>query len=90
MDGGGLRVENSRNRSRSAKKRSRGKDGSIIEVEDNQKLLQPRSKKFLVGTSNAQSGRKMRSPPADKFVYGVHPATTMSDIVQDLAGSQMK
>ena len=27
----------------------------------------------------------MRSPPADIFVYGVHPDTTKEDIVQDLA-----
>ena len=29
----------------------------------------------------------MRSPPADIFVYGVHPATTKEDIVLDLAES---
>ena len=32
-------------------------------------------KKYVVGTAN-HVGRKMRSPPADIFVYGVHPDTT--------------
>ena len=31
----------------------------------------------------------MRSPPADIFVYGVHPDTTEEDIVQDLADSDI-
>ena len=33
------------------------------------------------------SGRKMRSPPADIFVWGVHPETTIEDIKNDLADS---
>ena len=45
-------------------------------------------KKYVTGTSN-QIGRKMRSPPADIFVYGVHPDTTPEDIVQDLACSDI-
>ena len=33
--------------------------------------------KFVVGTaSSSTSGRKMRSPPADIFIWGVHPDTT--------------
>ena len=45
-------------------------------------------KKAVTGTSNANiTGRKMRSPPADIFVYGVHPDTTEDDIVLDLAES---
>ena len=39
--------------------------------------------------STGQTGRKMRSPPADIFVYGVHPDTTEEDIVQDLADSDI-
>ena len=31
----------------------------------------------------------MRSPPADIFVYGVHPDTSPEDIVQDLAFSDI-
>ena len=31
----------------------------------------------------------MRSPPADIFVYGVHPDTTPDDIVEDLACSNI-
>ena len=31
----------------------------------------------------------MRSPPADIFIYGVHPDTTPDDIVQDLACSDI-
>ena len=49
---------------------------------------QQKQKKFVVGTSN-QVGRKMRSPPADIFVYGVHPDTSPEDIVQDLAFSDI-
>ena len=29
----------------------------------------------------------MRSPPADVFIYGVHPATAIEDIIADLAES---
>ena len=48
-------------------------------------------KKAVVGTSNSvTSGRKMRSPPADIFVWGVHPQTTLEDIVNDLADSDIK
>ena len=94
--GGGLRPVDSRDRSRSSSKRRRGENGEIIEVDDQphhhgdrvKGQAQSRAKKFVVGTtSSAQSGRKMRSPPADIFVYGVHPATTKEDIVQDLAES---
>ena len=48
-------------------------------------------KKGVVGTSNSStSGRKMKSPPADIFVWGVHPDTTLEDIVNDLAESDIK
>ena len=45
--------------------------------------------KCVVGSSNnaVQTGRKMRSPPADIFVWGVHPDTTVQDIIADLADS---
>ena len=47
-------------------------------------------KKAVTGTSNANiTGRKIRSPPADIFVYGVHPDTTEDDIVLDLAESSI-
>ena len=47
--------------------------------------------KFVVGTaSSSTSGRKMRSPPADIFIWGVHPDTTKEDIVNDLAESDIK
>ena len=32
----------------------------------------------------------MRSPPADIFVWGVHPETTIDDIVNDLAESDIR
>ena len=32
----------------------------------------------------------MKSPPADIFVWGVHPDTTLEDIVNDLAESDIK
>ena len=49
----------------------------------------PKQMKCVVGSSNnaVQTGRKMRSPPADIFVWGVHPETTVQDIIADLADS---
>ena len=42
--------------------------------------------KTVIGTaSSANTGRKMRSPPADIFVWGIHPETSKEDIVKDLA-----
>ena len=79
-----LTVGNGGNRERSSSKRRRGENGEVIDPVDRQP---PRAKKVVVGTSGAQAGRKMRSPPADIFVYGVHPATTLQDIVEDLADS---
>ena len=47
--------------------------------------------KFVVGTAcTATLGRKMRTPPADIFVWGVHPDTTIDDIVNDLAASDIR
>ena len=72
-------------RDRSNSKRRRVEDSSNDEKSVRERSgSQSRQRKFVVGTSN-QSGRKMRSPPADIFVYGVHPDTTPDDIVQDLA-----
>ena len=71
-------------RSRSnSNKRRRGDDGNPIIVNDEQQ--QPKDnpkKKGIVGTSNSrETGRKMKSPPADIFVWGVHRDTTVEDIV---------
>ena len=43
----------------------------------------------MVGTVNntVQLNRKMRSPPADIFVWGIHPDTAIEDIVADLSDS---
>ena len=72
-----------RSRSGSANKRRRGENGPI---QDRSPSSNSRQKRVVVGTcSSNQAGRKMRSPPADIFVYGVHPDTTKEDIVQDLA-----
>ena len=63
-------------------------------MEDNGIEDEPRQimrKKIVVGTSNSVlSGRKIRSPPADIFVWGVHPETTLEDIENDLAESDIK
>ena len=46
------------------------------------------AKKAIIGTSNSSvTGRKMRTPPADIFVWGVHPDTTKNDIIKDLEES---
>ena len=49
----------------------------------------PPAKKGVVGTSNnsVQTSRKMKSPPADIFVWGVHPNTSIQDIIADLSES---
>ena len=73
-------------RDRSNSKRRRVESSSNDEKE--RSGSQSRQKKFVVGTSN-QSGRKMRLPPADIFIFGVHPDTSPDDIVQDLACSDI-
>ena len=77
-------------RSRSGSKRRRGENGDWLEGDNREKVqqFQPKQKQFVVGTSN-NAARKMRSPPADIFVYGVHPDTSLEDIVQDLACSDI-
>ena len=81
-------AEGGGDRDRSGSKRRRVEEQTNADNAESQSRAksqsQTRPKKFVVGTSN-QTGRKMRSPPADIFVYGVHPDTTKEDIVQDLA-----
>ena len=43
----------------------------------------------IIGIGIGIIGRKMRSPPADIFIYGVHPDTSEEDIVNDLAESNI-
>ena len=44
--------------------------------------------KSITGTSDSNAtGRKMVSSPADIFIWGVHPSTTVEDIVNDLTDS---
>ena len=75
-----------RSRSPSIKRR-RNEDGSPSDTS----VTAQSSRKAVVGTSNSIiTGRKMRSPPADIFVWGVHPDTTLDDIVNDLAASGIK
>ena len=52
---------------------------------------QSRTKKYVVGTlnTNQRQDRKMKSPPADIFIYGVHPDTTVEDIINDLNDSDI-
>ena len=79
------------NRSRSpSTKRLKSHDGSITEIV--QPTYNPRNvKKSVIGTSDSKlNGRKMKSPPADIFVWGVHPETTVEDIINDLAASDIK
>ena len=48
-------------------------------------------KKPIVGTLDCTDrGRKMKSPPADIFIWGVHNDTSIEDIVNDLADSGIK
>ena len=75
-------------------KRLRSEDGAAVEGPvdrdgRDRSNSRPPSKKCVVGTSNNSvlTSRKMRSPPADIFVWGIHPDTTIPDIVADLAES---
>jgi hypothetical protein len=78
-------------------KRFRADDGSSVASDvagdtTNQGFrYQNKSKAAVTGTSDSnKTGRKMRSPPADIFVWGVHPDTTFEDIVNDLAASDIQ
>ena len=64
-------------------KRRRGPSGEHTESDTGRERSSSRQKNVVVGTSS--TARKMRSPPADIFVYGVHPETSIEDIVADLA-----
>ena len=92
---GSLQVSAGQGRGRSPSiKRVRLDNGDTLEVVQDRSNQGSNSKstnnpkKAVTGTSNANiTGRKMRSPPADIFIYGVHPDTTEEDIVNDLADS---
>ena len=77
-------IQQNRSRSISNKRKRMDEGGAEENSGRSDKSQNAGQKKYVVGTSN-QTGRKMRSPPADIFVYGVHPDTTPEDIVQDLA-----
>ena len=56
----------------------RNDDGSATEIIQ---TAQTASKKGVVGTSNPEiNGRKMKSPPAAIFVWGVHPETEKTEL----------
>ena len=83
-----------RERSQSASKRPRVEDDDPFnnsEVPASQNRSHSKTRKYLVGTLNTKeaSGRKMKSPPGDIFIYGVHPDTTEEDIVNDLKESDI-
>jgi hypothetical protein len=86
-----LGLRNIRSRSDSNKRR-RGNDGEPVDtqVEAGNDIPPRRAHKpCVVCTAGITAGRKMRSPPADIFVWGLHPATTIEDIVADLAESEI-
>ena len=87
-----------RERSSSANKRPRVEDvETSTPLQDNPGVMnrnQSRAQsrqRFHTGTLNTSevTGRKMRSPPADIFIYGVHKETTEQDIVDDLKESDI-
>ena len=84
--------QHTRSRSPSVK-RQRAEDGGSVTVTENntnENTKKSQKPKPVVGTSDSiKTGRKMRSPPADIFVWGVHPDTTKEDIVNDLAESNI-
>ena len=91
--GQGLGQRNGRIRSMSPSvKRLRGQEGTPVEPEtvDPNRHRSSARPKPVVGTSDSNmTCGKMRSPPADIFVWGVHPDTTHEDIVNDLASSDI-
>ena len=97
---GGLGGVLARERSSSAHKRPRVEEEEVSNLSDlknrsessNKNVSRAQSKqRFQVGTLNTveTTGRKMRSPPADIFIYGVHKETTEQDIVDDLKESEI-
>ena len=90
-----------RDRSSSANKRRRVDDGhdEVTAANTNEASTasgprdrQPsKTRKFLVGTlnTNDKAERKMKSPSADIFIYGVHRETTEEDISNDLRESDI-
>ena len=78
-----------RSRSGSNSKRPRTEPYADVQSSNQpSRKKEPYRSKAIVGTVNCvTSGRKMRSPPADIFVWGVHPETTIEDIKNDLADS---
>ena len=81
--GGGSSNGFERSRSPSVKRRG---DDDISEP----KKKKPTTNPIVVGTRCSDRQRKMRSPPADIFVYGVPRDTTKEDIVEDLAESDIR
>ena len=53
----------------------------------NKKGGKPKPKPIIGTSDSTTNGRKMRTPPADIFVWGVHPSTSIDDIVNDLGTS---
>ena len=72
-------------------KRAMGNDGSEIASDVDVRKPMSKTRKYVVGTFSTvtNASRKMKSPPADIFVYGVHPDTTEEDIVNDLKENEI-
>ena len=92
----GVGINYRRDRSQSSNKRPRVEEEETNTIPETNNLeprsrSQSKARKFLIGTLNTKeaAGRKMKSPPADIFIYGVHPETTVEDIVNDLEESDI-
>ena len=79
-------VTRERGRSSSAK-RLRDENGQAVDTSRSQPRT-PRKQTCVVGTSSS-SDRKLKSPPVDIFLGGVHPDNTPDDIVADLPQSSI-
>ena len=77
-------LQQRRERSQSANKRPRVEEDDLpsnSETPASKNRSQSKTRNYLVGTlnTNEASGRKMKSPPGDIFIYGVHQDTTEED-----------
>ena len=89
---GVVRRESAEGRNQVAEQRQRTNSIKRQRTENtNQRDSNKNQGKTVSGTSiSSLTGRKMKSPPADIFIWAVHKDTSKEDIMNDLAASNIK